>query len=315
MADPQAMLAGTLPALYGYVWTTLELDGDLPSITGSFDVAPQLAGTLPAVEGAFSCYPDQPGYLAGELPALTGTFASPGTYAIVHGRLTGITGAFTGLSGNLATFTGTIGAIEGDFTSTRVISISALNDTVPALSGNFAATWTGTNLLAGDLPAITSSFYVQGTALAKRTVVMNLANYGVTHYEGFNFDSLAHYGDVLLGANESGLYLIGGDTDLGAKIEAEVQSGRQDLAAKIPREVWMAYRSDGDAIFTIKTDKGLDVYEYTFVPKTIMSEGRAKIGKGIKGRFFIFGLKNKSGTRLHVNLLRVFGDLIKRLSR
>jgi hypothetical protein len=108
---------------------------------------------------------------------------------------------------------------------------------------------------------------------------------------------------------------VGGENDLGDKIQAEIRSGKHDLSWKIPVEAWMAYESDGDAVFTVRAEKMTAAYEYPFIPQGDSDEGRAKVGKGIKGRFFTFGVKNKSGTRLHINILRIFGDIIKRLSR
>jgi hypothetical protein len=297
------------------MWTTLALDGDLPAIEGSFSPAPSFVGSIPAIEGAFVCYPAQPAYLDGDLGAITGAFNSPETFGHLHGELAGLTSAFTGLSGNTASFSSSIFAIQGDFVSSGWMVVTGFSGILPALTGDYVATWSGTNALAGDLPAILGSFYIEGVVTARRVIAMNLSHHAVTHYENFNYSSVAHYGDYLVATNETGLYLVGGENDLGDKIEAEIRSGKNDLSWKVPREAWMAYQSDGDAIFTVKTDKARDAYEYSFVPQTKTEEGRAKVGKGIKGRFFTFGIKNKSGTRLHINILRIFGDIIKRLSR
>ena len=155
--------------------------------------------------------------------------------------------------------------------------------------------------------------------LLRRAVVMNLSSNAVTHYENFNFDSVVQFNGVLLGANENGVYLLGGDEDLGQYIEAEVTSGLHDLSEKAVKaaiEGWVAGRFTQDGLdLKVRVDEG-DSYSYPFVKFGNGREGRAKIGKGLnKHRFFTFGVKNKGGLDFSIHSLRVLGEIIRRKTR
>ena len=154
--------------------------------------------------------------------------------------------------------------------------------------------------------------------LNRRAIVMNLFTHAVSHYENFNFNSLVLFNGVLLGANENGVYIIGGDNDLGQPIEGELDGGTIDLYAKgvmVPIEGWMAYRSVGGMSMKVRVDENTDPYIYPFIKEGNNHEGRAKIGKGIKGRFFTYGIKNEDGADFSIQSFRILGEAISRKTR
>ena len=154
--------------------------------------------------------------------------------------------------------------------------------------------------------------------LIRRAIVMNLSNHAVTHYENFDFNSIVQFNGVLIGANENGVYILGGDNDLGQYIESELTGGLIDLserAVKTALEGWLAGRSDLAMDLRVTVDEG-NVYEYPFVKFGNNHEARAKIGKGLnKHRFFTFGLKNKSGSNFDLQSFRILGDVVGRKTR
>jgi len=170
------------------------------------------------------------------------------------------------------------------------------------------------------LPLLEINGYGKVTVVTfnRRAIVMNLYTHAVSHYENFNFNSLVLFNGVLLGANENGIYLIGGDNDNGQMIEAELESGAIDLSRKavqVPIEGWMSYRSVGDMSMKMRIDESTDAYSYPFIKDGNGHEGRAKIGKGVKGRFFTFGIKNEGGSQFSIDSFRVLGEMISRKTR
>ncbi len=148
----------------------------------------------------------------------------------------------------------------------------------------------------------------------RKAIVMSLNNYGVTEYPNYNFNSLVQFNDVLLGANENGIYILSGPDDLGVDIQANIESGlydfREDGDIKYPREGWLFYRADGNLSLIIKCDEDAE-YE-TILEKvgTHIKEIRAKFGKGIKARAFNFELKNVDGSDFDIQSLRILGEMI-----
>jgi len=156
--------------------------------------------------------------------------------------------------------------------------------------------------------------------IIRKAIVMHLFNYAVSHYVNYNFNSLAHFNKVFLGANENGIYILDGNEDLGEKIEAEIGSGVSDLggsgAISIPREAWLAYRSDGEMELDVKMDEHEDLPPITYdkIAHAIM-DMRGKLGRGDKARFFTWKLKNVDGSDFSLESLRVLGDIIRRKTR
>ena len=117
------------------------------------------------------------------------------------------------------------------------------------------------------------------------------------------------------------IFLLDGDTDMGQHIESRIKSGLTDLGESgqisIPREAWLAYRSEGAFNLDIKIDEKLDHPTMLFdkVARGIM-EMRNKFDRGIKeSRFFSWDLKNSSGTDFSLQSLRILGDIIRRKTR
>jgi hypothetical protein len=154
----------------------------------------------------------------------------------------------------------------------------------------------------------------------RKAVVMHLFNYAVTEYKNYNFNSLLHVNGVFIGINEEGIYLLDGNDDLGEPIQARIKSGLEDFAAKgaitVPREAWLSYRSDNAMQLDVKTDEVMDLPSMIFAKvATAITECRAKLGRGIKSRFFTWDLKNIGGSDFSLESLRILGDIMKRKTR
>jgi hypothetical protein len=154
----------------------------------------------------------------------------------------------------------------------------------------------------------------------RKAIVMHLFGHAVTEYKNFNFNSLAHFKEHFLGANENGLFILGGKDDLGVPIQADIRTGIHDLASdgviKLPKEAWIGYRTNGQLELDIEVDENKAPYPYTF-DKTSqrITEARSTLGKGLKERFYTFILKNISGSDFDLESLRILGNVIGRKRR
>jgi hypothetical protein len=154
----------------------------------------------------------------------------------------------------------------------------------------------------------------------REAIIMHLFNFAVSEYKNYNFNCLLHFDKMFLGLNEEGIFLLDGDTDLGESIQAEIKTGTIDLAAKgaisIPREAWLAYRSNNGMELDAKLDEVADLPPM-FFQKVVekIRECREKFGRGIKNRFITLDVKNVDGASFDFESLRIMGDVIKRKTR
>ena len=186
--------------------------------------------------------------------------------------------------------------------------------------------WNELPLVLGQIAVISPSpiLSLHGNVIPvtfnRKAIVMHLFNYAVSEYKNYNFNCLLHFNGVFLGLNEDGVYILDGNDDLGELIQARIKSGVEDFAKDgaitIPREAWLAYRSDDGMQLDIRVDEDEDLPSIIFnkVARKI-TECREKLDRGIKGRFFTWDLKNVNGSDFSLESLRVLGDIIKRKTR
>ena len=280
----------------------LDLEVILPLTEASFEGHQWFAEvdiTLPTIQTSVTGLTGELGEVKMKMPLISTSFDGK---AFVNGEVSGrIPLLNVGVNG----YSGVIGS----FDLSLPLLTSAWEEN-PDRVGSFSI----------SLPLILSFIWGRPTPFttSRKAVVMNLENRAVTEYKNYNFNSLVMWNGMLLGTNEEGLYIIGGDTDIGTAIEAYIQSGTYDLtegAITIPKEAWMTYRSDGDVKVEVREDEST-VYNYNVEKVALgIKEGRAKFGKGFKGRFYRFGIKNVAGSDFDINSFRVLADTIKRKAR
>jgi len=112
------------------------------------------------------------------------------------------------------------------------------------------------------------------------------------------FNSMCRFGDAHLGATANGLYSLGGYTDHGAAIPALIKSGAFDLGTprfKGFRYFYFGIDATGDLELSIFCDGEL-VASYSVDGGTRgYREVRVPIGRGARGRYWQWQVKNKSG--------------------
>lgn len=136
------------------------------------------------------------------------------------------------------------------------------------------------------------------------TWVINQETGAPSRYENYNFNAYAQIGESYLAASADGIYLLDGDDDNGANIDAIATVGRTDFDAPEMKRVTAAYlglNSSGQAHLTLRTDQGQTSgpYKLRQSPEASTTE-RAKFKRGIKSRYWEFDIQNVDGGDLQI---------------
>lgn len=127
-------------------------------------------------------------------------------------------------------------------------------------------------------------------------------------YKGFSFSSMVKFGNVLLGTSPTGLYIIGGDKDNGAPIDAWIKTGMTDLgisASKRLRHVYLGVKTDGDLEMDIFADGVLVATRPIAAHKVREQRIRVSVGRDAKGNYWSFLIRNKAGVRFSVYTIAI----------
>lgn len=132
-------------------------------------------------------------------------------------------------------------------------------------------------------------------------IVMNTLTGAVSEYSGFDFHAITptHAGSAL------GLYLLGGDTDVGQPIVAEVETGKTLLDSSTKKAVEMAYFSMSGTGTSSMTLSGRDAtYTYSF-PVRPQGESRCKPGRGFRENYVSVAYSNPGGEAFRLDRIEV----------
>ena len=145
-------------------------------------------------------------------------------------------------------------------------------------------------------------------------------NQAISTYSNYNFNSIACFNGTYLGATDTGIYPLTGDTDNGTDIDASIKTGSMnfgDTIIKYARDVWITFRSDGNLTLSIFVDEDTTTTiqkQTTIVSDTIIEE-RLKPPRGLRGRFYTVELKNLSGADFDIDSLNMLVESIHRKVR
>ena len=137
--------------------------------------------------------------------------------------------------------------------------------------------------------------------------VLNTETTAVSWYENFDFESITQTPDKVLGAGRDGIYLMSGTTDAGDAIDARVTSGFYDfgeMQAKRLDALWFGYTSAGVFAVDVETyGSGYGPYTYTLQQRDAVAPRNSRVtpGKGLRGRFWRFTLRNVAGADFTIN--------------
>jgi hypothetical protein len=136
----------------------------------------------------------------------------------------------------------------------------------------------------------------------------NLSLEAASFYENFKFNSFAKLGKNYYGMNEDGIHLLNGDDDDGAEIDVSVKTGKSDygdISLKTIPVIFAGAQSDKEMLLTASVDSYPD-YTYQFIGRPgDISAIRVKLGRGLKGRYWQFELRNKDGADFNMDELDI----------
>ncbi len=123
------------------------------------------------------------------------------------------------------------------------------------------------------------------------TWATNLRTGATTQYTQYPYTSFARRGTRYLATAEDGLYVLDGDTDNGAPIIAEMQSGFLQFAGSrftSFKAIYLGMHASGAVLFKLETGDGKQ-YTYQVVVQN-METTKVRVGKGLRARYFAFEL-------------------------
>lgn len=178
----------------------------------------------------------------------------------------------------------------------------------------------GIALVLGDVEIIVPSPIVEVTAQLERlheiwkSMIMNASNYSITEYNRWKFNSYANIDGDFYGADSDGIHLLTGNKINGEKIETSWFTGlfdfRNDFVKKII-QVLVVCRAEGE--LTLRIRLGEENFWENNLPVTIeaLHEIRGKLAKGLKDRFFAFGITDKNGAPYTVKSIRAIVEVVR----
>lgn len=129
--------------------------------------------------------------------------------------------------------------------------------------------------------------------------VMNTKNFATSQYSTLPFNSFAKIGDTYYGANQNGLYALGGDTDAGVNIDTELTLGIMDFTkdrkTTVP-ECFLSLRTDGSILLKTITDDNIERWYEMTETADVLKDRREKLARGVKSRYWTFSLTNIDGS-------------------
>jgi hypothetical protein len=162
---------------------------------------------------------------------------------------------------------------------------------------------------AASMPMFRATGFNDPTlASTYRTWVMNVANEGLTEYTNYSYNSFAVLGGRNYAAGPDGIYELVGATDDGDAINWTVRTGlMDDKNANLKRlhEVLLAMRYNGPIRVRVWTDN-VNYYDYTLSNyRAELHQVRAKLGKGLKSRYFRIELIGLNGSTAEIDSMQV----------
>lgn len=132
-------------------------------------------------------------------------------------------------------------------------------------------------------------------------IVMNTLTGAVTEYENFAFQSITptHAGAA------TGLFLLGGDTDIDLPIVGSIQTGKtliDEMRKKYVDVAHFAMTGDGDG--TLSVVGQTESYRYSF-PIRESGVSRGKPGRGIRENYLAFGFEKSDGGDFQLDRIEV----------
>lgn len=141
-----------------------------------------------------------------------------------------------------------------------------------------------------------------GLALAFRKIAPS-------QYANYNFNSMCKFGDVYLGANKGGIFILdSGDSDNNKEIDAAIELFTTDFGIpnqKRIRSFFVGYETDGDITFTVKDDDANERAKTLTgsVAGNKQVSGKVNPGRDGKGRYWMTRIDNVDGSDFSIDTI------------
>lgn len=135
------------------------------------------------------------------------------------------------------------------------------------------------------------------------TWVTNLDTSGSSNYLGYSFNSFAGVDGRYFAAGEGGIYLLDGDTDDGAQIDALIDFGQHDFGTsqkKTPEYCYLGMSNGGAMVATVDADGQSYSYQ-TERSSGDMGTQRVRMGRGIKANYLGLQIANSGGADFEID--------------
>ena len=127
----------------------------------------------------------------------------------------------------------------------------------------------------------------------------------VTHYTNFPFNQIVRFEDKYYGVSDTGLFLLGGDTDIGAPIPWALRTATTDFGSTQKKTVVSAYVGgtvDTSAVArVIAGEHENESYSYPVPASATGQNWRVKFGRGLKTRYFSLELSDDEGGQMQAD--------------
>lgn len=235
----------------------------------------------------------------------------------------------SGTSGNLnktidtfsinALALGTVGSFDNRLHLDRLsLSASGNTSTIGSLSDVIDAleltSIIGTSSSFGSLTSNLDSLIILGQGVYTdedgaeiyECVVLNMDNWSVTTYTGFNFHSMTEFDGKVLLANSIGIYEFIGGTDAGVAIDSTIQTGVDDggsTRVKREPEVLVGLKSGGEMQVAQVMDEVVSGYDTIGSTSNKYTSKRVKAPLAPIGRYLGVKVVNKDGSDFTLDAL------------
>jgi hypothetical protein len=149
-----------------------------------------------------------------------------------------------------------------------------------------------------------------------RSLVLQCATSGLTTYTNMRFNSMVQTPDgKIYAAGAHGVYELGGDTDMGAPIDAHLVLGFTDFgstARKRVDNVYIGYAGSAPLRAVLVTESAPIEYQVSIQPQEHPLTCRVKPAMGHSGRYWKLILKNTGGSSFKINAIDVSLAVSKR---
>lgn len=132
-------------------------------------------------------------------------------------------------------------------------------------------------------------------------ISFNTLTGAVSEYTGFGFQSITptHAGSA------TGLFVLGGDTDVDQPIVAHVVTGKQlwgGSLKKTAQAVYFSLKGSGTSTLTVVGEGASYSYPFPVLPA---GQSRSVPGKGLRENYLAFGYSNTDGAAFQLDRIEV----------